>query len=396
MHPLAREVLEQLWRSADGAALRASPRTPRVMLSAKHCPSYTALPTRADKESFHAELLQAQRLGAIEVTWDERAGTGGQIERVSLASLAALAQLLERRTTQDKLEAARLALAPWLQTRPVCAQLLAAWEQGRSPRGVSIDALAQVTDALTLLDHCQKQQFIDVSERRVSAQLFGDSKRIEALITVLDLLTSDRFDQSEARHPEATLAALGLLKHPLPLLVAGPVTILTQGAQGLVESAKPAPYLGFPPRQVRGAQGSPAYALSVENLTIFHELANGQAGELRGVIVYTGGFPSPSQLRAYQALVSSFSLDTVLWHWGDTDLGGFRIAALLAEHADRPLKLWNMARYDDHGVERALTPHDVTRISRLCDRWEWPDEKARVVQDPRRIEQELQRLILPD
>jgi hypothetical protein len=396
MHPLAREVLDRLWRSADGADLRASARTPAVSLGAKQCPGYAALASHAEKERFHAELTEAQRLGAIAITWDRRAGPGGQVQGLRLVSLPALSQLLGLRPTTAKLTDAQAALAPFAQRWPATERLLQAWQAGRSPRGVGVDWLPKVVDAFRLMDHCREQSYADVSERRVSALLFHDSKHIEALTTILDLLTAAAFDQSEARHPEATLASLGLLKHPSALLVAGPVQVKTVQADGATTTSPVlTPYSGYSPRHVLGGDGAPAYVLSVENLTIFHELANGQAGLVRGVLVYTGGYPSPSQLRAYVALVKSFPAATPLWHWGDTDLGGFRIAGLLAEHADRPLRLWNMATAEGAGAGRSLSKHDIDRIVALCARWGWAKEGERVAQQAMRIEQELQALTLP-
>lgn len=396
MHPLAREVLERLWRAGDGADMRASPRTPAVALTHKQFPGYAALPSHAEKERFHAELADAQRLGAIAITWERRAGPGGQIHRLTLVSLPILAEFLGVRPTTVKVADAEAALAPWRDQWSAATRILEAWRTGRAPRGVAVDAWPRVVEAFRVLDHCREQNYVDVSERRVSAQLFRDSKHIEALTTILDLLTAPAFDQSEARHAEATLAALGLLKHPSVFLVAGPVQVKTSLPGGAVErSAVLTPYSGFSPRHVVGAEGSPAYLLSVENLTIFHELANGLAGPLRGVLVYTGGYPSPSQLRGYVALLRGFSSDLQVWHWGDTDLGGFRIAGLLAEHADRPLRLWNMATYDEGGIGQALGKGEVSRITALCERWGWPAEQEAVARRAFRIEQELQALKLP-
>jgi Uncharacterized protein conserved in bacteria C-term(DUF2220). len=396
MHPLAREVLERLWRAGDGADMRASQRTPTVSLTHKQFPGYASLPSHADKERFHAELAEAQRLGAISIAWERRAGPGGQIQRLTLVSLPALAEFLGVRPTTAKVADAEAALAPWRNTWLAADQIINSWRAGRSPRGVAVDAWPKVVEAFRVMDHCREQNYADVSERRVSAQLFRDSKHIEALTTILDLLTAPAFDQSEARHAEATLAALGLLKHPSAFLVAGPVQIKTSLLGGGVErSSVLTPYSGYSPRHVVGAEGAPAYLLSVENLTIFHELANGLAGPLRGVLVYTGGYPSPSQLRGYVALLRSFPDDMPVWHWGDTDLGGFRIAGLLAEQVGRSLRLWNMATYDEGGVGPALGKGEVGRIAALCERWGWPEEQLAVARHAARIEQELQALKIP-
>ena len=153
-----------------------------------------------------------------------------------------------------------------------------------------------------------------------------DSKRIEKLVPIIDLLTATEGD-SIARHPEAVLAFIGLKKYPIPFLVAGVgALILKDQSGGTTTAPVPYPYVGYEPRVIRGYVGSPSYVLSVENLTTFHELANNRAGKVAGLIVYTGGFPSPSGIKAYQFVTSEVPPSTPIYHWGDTDLSGFRIA----------------------------------------------------------------------
>lgn len=396
MQPLARKALESLWRRADRANLKGVSRTVSLRLSASSFPEYVRIQTREEKDTFHAHMREASRAGAIGIEWDRRAGEDGQIVGITLRSADALGALLGHSTTTSKIAAARSALAEWA-AHPNVAALVQAWMAGRSPRGVGVECVQDVVDTMKLVKECADNQYQDVSERRVSARLFGDSKRIEQLSTVIDLMTAQTFDEAEPRTQIAVLSDLGLLKHPQAMLVSGRLE-LSVGRDNPCAAPLSVtfPYVGVAPLHVYAALGSPTYVLSVENLTIFNELAKEAAGPLTGVLLYTGGYPSPAMLKAYKVILESF--DVPIWHWGDTDLGGFRIANLLATAAkqvDRSLQLWQMAVYGHSITQRELSSREVASICSICDRWGWEQQSRAVRTQRTRIEQELQNLLLP-
>ena len=368
-----------------------------LRLSASSFPEYLSIPTREEKDVFHAEMREASRLGSISIQWDRRAGEDGQILGITVDSSDALGTLLGHRSTNSKILAARANLAKWT-SNPNVAALIAGWMAGRSPRGVSVDCVQDVVDVMRLVDECAAGQLRDVSERRMSAQLFGDSKRIEQLSTTIVLMTSAAFSDAEPRAQVAVLAELGLLKHPQPILVSGQLAISVGRNPSAASSVLvPFPYIGIAPQHVYAVRGTPAYVLSVENLTIFHELANEGAGPLTGVLLYTGGYPTPAMLKAYRLMLESF--DVPVWHWGDTDLGGFRIANVLANAAaevDRSLRPWQMAAYTtEHTQRQLLSTSEIASICEICDRWAWSMQATAVRAVGTKIEQELQPLALP-
>jgi hypothetical protein len=257
-------------------------------------------------------MREASRAGAIGIEWDRRAGEDGQIVGITLRSAEALGALLGHSTTTSKIAAARSALAEWA-AHPNVAALMQAWMTGRSPRGVSVECVQDVVDTMKLVKECADNQYQDVSERRVSARLFGDSKRIEQLSTVIDLMTAQTFDEAEPRTQIAVLSDLGLLKHPQAMLVSGRLELwVGRDNRCAARLSVTFPYVGVAPLHVYAALGSPTYVLSVENLTIFNELANEAAGPLTGVLIYTGGYPSPAMLRAYKVILESFDVPTCI------------------------------------------------------------------------------------
>ena len=135
--------------------------------------------------------------------------------------------------------------------------------------------------------------------------------------------------QDEAR------AALGLEKFAHPVLVAGQFAIRGVRAASLA-------YVGVAPGDVEAVEAlSGAQALlTIENFASFNRHVN-EAMTGREVVAYTGGFPSRAVLRALRKLVPMF--DGGVWHWGDIDGGGVRIAQHLANEVAPGLRLHLMA-----------------------------------------------------
>jgi hypothetical protein len=187
-------------------------------------------------------------------------------------------------------------------------------------------------------------------------------------------------------------ATLGLLKHPQPLLCAGSATL--QLADGSMFRL-PNPYAGVAPAALVGVQFDPVtrYLLSVENLTTFNELAEARAGKVDGVILYTAGMPSPNFLRAYQTMLSALPATAALLHWGDIDLGGFRIAAALSKAAKavhRSLQLFRMnpAQIDAIEERRPLGKDELRDMLRIAEQNGWAAEASGIQSTSMAYEQE--------
>ncbi|MCL4252118.1 MAG: hypothetical protein KJ065_28480 [Anaerolineae bacterium] len=399
MSPLSSKALRTLWERANRKDLRGSDaRTPALKLSVETFPDYHVGLSAADRAAFHADLRAAEDKGAISIDWDRRAGHDGQVVRIRLASLPDLTALLGERTSVEILDEARTALMPLQAVVSTITLFLSAWAEDRAPRGIHVSDWIKVRDAAVAIKDCKSRDFAEVSVRRASVTLFGYSKRIEALIPALDALTAQRID-AEARPAETVLAALGLVKHPSTLLIAGPGQLLSGESSSTAHNHDiQRPYSGVSPRHVFGYAGTPAWLLTVENLTIFHELAAGNAGPLKGLVIYTGGFPSHAVLRAYLAIANAIGEDARLYHWGDTDLGGFRIAetiACAATSINRRISLWAMGDYQGITDGKLLRDKEIADIENICARNGWAANADAIARRRIAIEQELQPIYLP-
>lgn len=392
---VARAALEKLLQKAERDWARQGDRACTLLFSDASFPEYLRLPSRADKDVAHAELRNAERDGAISVEWDLRAGIDGQISRLVLVDADVVAKILCRVPAWQAFANAERELRPWADSPQVQA-ILSKWRNGKLVRGLEANRVGDFVDACKVIDACrQLPPSEEMPIRRLSAVLFSDSKRIEVIGKALDALTIDSLDVP-GRDLEDILSALGLVKHPMPVLIAG------QGAVELVDGQVipiPTPYIGLAPQSIKSISfgGHNSYLLTVENLTTFHELSLGKGGPLRGIVLYTSGMPSPALLRVYRLLVANLS-QLARFHWGDIDLGGFRIAAAFARVADQSLKLWAMdsSAFPAATARKALSADEKQEIIRIGGQWGWSDLTQRVVADGRAIEQEVLPLTLPD
>ncbi|RDD91639.1 hypothetical protein DTW89_16940 [Acidovorax sp. BoFeN1] len=381
---LARKALERLLARAENAAAKGPSHTDRTArsvtlpLSEKSFPEYLRLQRHADKAVCNASLQLAERDGAISVEWDHRAGERAHVQRIVLNDGARLARHLGIEPRWDVVALAERQFEPHTAMHPVLAQVIEAWRKGNLLRGTRPGDVASWLDAIHVIQYCASKCGDDIAIRRLSASLFRDSKRIEAIWPALDALVQGdaAMVQSEM---EDLFSELGLVKFPPTLLVAGSVAV-SYGDEPIMASR---PYVGFAPSVIRSVSvdpGSSRRLLTVENLTTFHELAGQRPDD--AIVIYTGGMPSPSWKRAYAVFLKALAPTAALHHWGDIDVGGFRIASHIAkccEQEGRSLRLHGMranAVLPGTVTRRELVPSARREILRICERWEWSEEAA--------------------
>ena len=379
--PLADEVLADLLQRGERARLRGSDRAIQTLFIDADSPYWRQ--DYEQRQHGHARFAAAERVGAVRLRWAGQGGADRPLERVRLLDADKLAAFLGMAIRSETVRQARIALDAWL-TNPRIIELLDAWEHLKSPRGLGTESASDFGDALRVLDALRHELGEDQIVRVFSRHLFRDSKRIEALARHIDLLTAEHL-RSPARQQEEVFGALGLVKEPQPFLVAG-IGHLMLEASPCCPIAKP--FVGVSNRHVIGYSGAPAWVLSIENLTTFHQASrHSDAGT--GLILYTGGMPSPSWCRAYASILKTIPPQTPVYHWGDIDQGGFRIAAhirrkCIALHTFHP---WLMDTEELDGVIFAETTESVrgNMARHACDAgWEALSSRMR----PRTAEQE--------
>jgi hypothetical protein len=394
---VATAALDILLRKAERAWARQAPKTQTLRFSEASFAEYFKLPMWQDKAAAHAELRNAERDGALSIEWERRAGEDGQVERITLVDADAVARIIGETPAWAEYDHAEALLHAWRKV-PNAQQILERWRAGKQVRGQSPARVADFVDACRVIEARSAQSADeDVLIRRFSARLFSDSKRIENIGPALDALTAESLD-TPWREVDDVFSGLGLIKMPQPILLAGAgVVELFDGTRLPIA----APYMGLAPQSIRRIElpDDAAYVLTIENLTTFHEIAMGKAGKPSGLIIYTAGMPSPALRRVYGPCLECALADghRSRLHWGDIDLGGFRIAAYLARAHASPLGLWAMdpAQHPDAMSRKTLSSDELREITRIATRHGWEDIAERVVVDKRAIEQEAVMLELP-
>jgi hypothetical protein len=317
----------------------------------------------------HEQIQSAVRRGAVVAGWGDQGGEDRPLEWVRVRDVDALASLLGVSTNVDQLQAAKEGLTAWQERYPRLSEVLEAWAALRRVRAMGTDSWRSWRDALHVLDALAARPGEDQVIRVLSGRLFSDTKRIEQLLPQLDVLSGEGL-ASRPRGKWEVLKTLGLVKQPLPMLVAGAGAILMQEGPDCTIAR---PYVGVAPRNVRGLAATPAWVLTIENLTTFHLVAEAMAGRTDGLAVFTGGMPSPAWVAGFRRLTETLSQSATFYHWGDIDVGGFRIAARLQEVAMSTvvsLQPWLMD-VTEHcgGKEVSDSLRDAMREAAIRARW---------------------------
>lgn len=373
-----RRVLERLLRKGERARLRGDAAPASLPMTEASARDYLALRTLAERETFHAQVALAERAGAIAVQRDRHRGDGEHLLRLTVTDLEALADHLGLPLLDTRVREAATVLLPWLPLFPVLAEVLEAWRRDRKVRGHGPEAAHDLADAALAVQARLADDAHERILRRESARLFAGraqaSKRLEQLTPWLDLLSGGALAADGMVEKEHVWAALGLRREPQPLLLAGTGTLLLDGG---VELPLATAFLGVPVDAVQGVRTSATCLLSVENLASFHDAARATGAD-RTLLLYTGGMPSPAWRRAYARLLGSLPDALPVWHWGDIDEGGFRIAAVLAETATASghrLQPWRMSPTDGDRTDgqqvHVPTPAVLAAMCRWAERAGW-------------------------
>lgn len=324
---IARDLLAKLLDAGNKHAAGARARAPA--LTATHLKPYSELRSWQHKQECDETFLAARDAGAVTLQRDKLNPKDGLFERIDLVDVQALARFLGRSTYADQLAQTVALLDPLKSDFPVIQEVIGRWTGMAKVRGLGPqDALAWI-DAAKTIRKCaaRSQDTIAAPVREFSARLFKDSKRIEALTPQLDVLLSGSVEEN-ARPAAQVWQELGLFREEHPVLLAGLVQIARDRSTSVID----APYMGLPAATIRGVASKVSKVITIENKTTFHSEAKRRQDD-QVLMIYTAGMPSPAWHLMYKRLLRSLPLTTSVYHWGDVDEGGFRIASKIAAAA---------------------------------------------------------------
>ena len=394
----ARRFLAKAFARAQAARSRGDDKPVKLLLNEAQCPEFFAMRDLDEARRFRAELAAFERSGAIRFVLGKRMVSPHDITAIVVSDLDLLAARLGLDVRSTQVQQAGKRLSPHLSTFSILDQVLERWRLGKTVRGAapttnSVDALL---DAIKV--RVERQGRTDeVLLRRASRHLFNDSKRIEALSRWLDLLAEGTLVSSGLTRHEI-FSSLGLLKEPQPFLIAANAL----ASNGRTDFGLFRPYTGLPTTAIAEFHfdPAPAFVMTIENKSTFHEMA-ALAEETPACVIYSGGMPSPAWKHAYSKVLASLADDVPIYHFGDLDVGGFRIARAIAEVAKthrRGLKPWLMNPVVLTGMGYQLRKAKAAQLSamqRMCEQLGWNEIAAAIAQNPGLLEQEHVLLQLP-
>ena len=363
-------ALKKLLEAGDRA--QAGVRSTPPALTKTQLADYQATQLLAEKEAFDAAMKAARAAGAVALTWEKGVGEQGFIQRVELLDLAALANLLGLDTAESRLAQAQVMFAPLLQDYPVLSDVLVRWAGLKKVRSFSPEHAQDWVDAARIVSFMiatRKNRTIDEPIREVSARLFKDSKRIEKLAAPVDVLLTGDID-AEVREPADVWQEIGLFREEQPVRLAGKVIVERTRLTALLDE----PYGAFSAPSVISLASQPKLVMTIENQTTFHSEAKRRHDE-EILLIYTAGMPTPAWRAMYGRLLGGLPPKVPVYHWGDIDEGGFRIASILAREAKSAghiLQPWRMHPGDVPADRRvSAKPHTLERIKRFASVAGW-------------------------
>lgn len=387
MDVLARTGLEKLLTAGERAS--AGLRILHPALTGTKLAEYRNLTSLQKKDAFEQTMRAARAEGAVELLWDGGRDGEGFIKRINLLDAKALARFLGLRLMKDQVAEARAHLQAHIEAYPVLEEVLERWLSLRKCRGLGPESHPDWIDAVRTIAGCRSAssaQPLSLPVREFSARLFKDSKRVEKLIGPLDILLSGNIE-GDVRQESSVLQELGLVREEHPVLLAGDVVIERDRVRACLDR----PYTGFPAATVRGLASNPSMVMTIENLTTFHSEARRRCDE-HVLLIYTAGMPSPAWRAMYARLLDSLPKDVPVYHWGDVDEGGFRIAATLARDAlsaGHTLKPWKMHPEDvPEDFRRTASAHTLERIRQCTSAAGWQELGEAIVKAGFTVEQE--------
>lgn len=321
---IAGDLLGKLLDVGNKHAAGARSRAPALTVT--HLKPYSELRSWQQKQECDETFLAARDAGAVTLKRDKLNPTDGLIERIELVDLQTLARFLGRNTYAEQVAQTVAQLEPLQADFPIITEVIGRWTGMVKVRGLGPQDAGIWIDAAKTIQACaaRSQDAIAAPVREFSARLFLDSKRIEALTPLLDILLTGSIEESP-RASTQVWQELGLFREEHPVLLAGHVHIARDRSIGLID----APYIGLPAATIQGVAEAVIEVITIENKTTFHSEAKRRQDD-KVLLIYTAGMPSPAWRTMYERLLRSLPPTTPINHWGDVDEGGFRIASTIA------------------------------------------------------------------
>lgn len=329
-------------------------------------------------DEIHAVLEEAERKGLLTVVW-KKGREGHIIEKVLLNtdSVGSVYAYLNRTPKKEKENRQLEILEKWSsksREMPVLGTFISYLKQ-RIEEGKTVkefidlsapDRTEQILSALFQVESNEESCYI----REFSIRHFGDSKTFEEISGVLGKIMRRFRPEFADMDTDAILSEYRIYKTPDYVYFKGQGKLLLEGNDiSVIELPLLEQGIGISGADIRRiricGKESIKKVVTIENLTTFFRWK-----EEAGLIIYLGGYHN-SVRRELLCMVYQEIPDARYLHFGDIDVGGFRIYRDLCEKTGIPFQTYHMGvrELETYGAyTKKLTDNDRKGLRMLIEK----------------------------
>lgn len=300
------------------------------------------------QDDFHRVLKEAERTGGIGLEQNRLGRFTGELARVRLLNAERLYRFLGRSSahavadvTRQTVEAAIPDILKQPFFRDIVGDAASAWAANKRFIGLTAANVNTFIKVLRLTYGIINLDGRDIDHRTFSRRTVKDSKALEqseGRVAQLLRRWNKAFENDE---PREILEACGIVRRAHLLYVKGPVSLLSDDLklEGTGEL-----FIGLPWASAQQATLSQPveYIITIENATSFWRYCVEVTGCYLALL--SDGFPARDVLSSmvHFVRVARSIQEVSVFHWGDIDAGGIRIAAHLEDAFGIAIRLHDM------------------------------------------------------
>lgn len=302
-----------------------------------HPIDYTRIGGPAAQDDFHRVLQDAQRAGGITLDRERVGRFTGEFARVRLIDADRLYKFLVRAPADSIAETARRIIEDSISDiledpffREIEGEAISAWGRSKSFLGfrpAQVDSFITVLRLAHGITHLTGR---DIDHRTFSRRTVKDSKALERWEGRVTQLLKRRDESLAGDEAREILEASGIVRRAHLLQVKGPLRLRSDALK--IEGTGEV-FIGLPWAAVQQATLSRTvdYIITIENSTSFWRYCTEITGNYLALL--SDGFPARDVLSSMAHLVKTARAvaNVPIYHWGDIDAGGARIAAHLED-----------------------------------------------------------------
>lgn len=361
------------------------------------------------KENFYNAARDLEKMGVIRVKYVSDREHLIQEIRLNLNLVDMAYDLLDREPLLDKIQdimthlvqAFNTSNVPWL--KEFYADELGKLNREKKATGLWAKDNQVIADVLVALREIEQTIDAPVTMRVFSLRCYKDSKHFEKEVSkdvvsiikanepsIVEYLSSD-----ETLSDKEILAQVGVISRDETFEFCGDVFFETEAGEcNFAALTKGACIPSRSLDDIRSIRyGSVSRVLFIENKTNFDEYVLNYRKPDEAVI-YHGGFYSPQKAKFYRLWAATLPQGVACYHWGDIDLGGFRmhkrLKEIFPEVQSYMMDADSYRKYVRSGLDRSdAYIQKVAKLANDVEYSEFKDVIHLIIENKKTIEQEV-------